>query len=112
MQRLVRTNGDIREALVATCNDPVQAEAQYGPIEEWLVGEVTDMHELFEGMDEFNKDISRWNVGNVTNMRRMFFEASSFNQPLGGWNVDNVTNMGGMFLGASRFNQPLCGIYI
>ena len=87
--------------------DRSHALARYGHISIWDVSQVTDMSELFKGIDDFNDDISNWNVGNVTNMEEMFSGASAFNQPIGQWNVSKVTTMVAMFWDASAFNQPL-----
>ena len=77
--------------------------AEYGEISDWLVYEVTDMSNAFEGRTTFNEDISEWNVGAVTDMSSMF-EGSAFNSPIGMWNVDKVRDMSSMFKGSS-FNQ-------
>ena len=53
---------------------------------------ITDMADLFRGMNKFNGDISNWNVSNVTNMSFMFFACESFNQDISNWNVSNVKN--------------------
>lgn len=76
--------------------------ADYGEISDWLVYEVTNMSNAFEGKT-FNEDISEWNVGAVTDMSSMF-ERSTFNSPIGKWNVDKVRDMSSMFKGSS-FNQ-------
>jgi surface protein len=55
--------------------------SKYGwPIGSWCVEKVTNMSNLFEGLDKFNEDISGWEVGQVTNVREMFYNAISFNQ--------------------------------
>ena len=77
--------------------------AEYGEISDWLVYEVTDMSNAFEGRTTFNEDISSWNVGAVTDMSSMF-EGSAFNSPIDKWNVDKVRDMSSMFKGSS-FNQ-------
>ena len=76
----------------------------YGLIENWDVGNVTNMSGMFFEKSNFNGNISSWNVGNVTNMNNMFSEATNFNQDLNEWNVGNVTDMNAMFYGASNFN--------
>ena len=80
----------------------------YGTINEWDVGKVTDMSHLFGGLERFDENISNWNVSNVTRMDGMFSGANSFNQPLNDWNVSQVRNMCYMFEGQIKsFNQPL-----
>ncbi len=77
------------------------------PISGWDVSKVTNMHNLFNGMTEFNESLDNWNVKKVTNMSSMFFGCNFFNQPLNNWDVTNVINMSSMFSGCSSFNQPL-----
>ena len=73
----------------------------------WDVGNVTDMRDMFASATSFNQDIGRWEVGNVTNMDRMFSGADVFNQDIGNWNVGSVTDMIGMFSHASAFDQNI-----
>ena len=91
----------------------------YGYINNWDVGNVTNMNNMFNGSDfsgnisnwdvgnvkemvgmfansDFNGNISNWNVGNVINMSIMF-NSSKFNNDINNWNVGNVTNMSSMF---------------
>ena len=51
--------------------DPAAAEAKYGHIKRWDVGEVESFYELFEDMKDFNEDLSLWNVGNAKTFDRM-----------------------------------------
>ena len=80
--------------------------AKYGPIANWDVSAITDMSELFYGLQFFNADISNWDTSRVTNMNAMFYSAGAFNQPLA-FGTSKVKNMGDMFYSASAFNQPL-----
>ena len=61
----------------------------------WEVGNVTDMSEMFSSMEAlaFNQPIGNWDVSNVTDMSAMFSNAKAFNQPIGDWDVSNVTLM-------------------
>ena len=43
--------------------------AQYGPIEEWDVSDVTSMKYVFYEFGSFNADLSKWETGKVTNMQ-------------------------------------------
>jgi surface protein len=63
---------------------------------------------MFRGAHAFNQPLEQWNVGNVTNMDNMFCCARAFNQPLEQWNVSNVANMQSMFSGSgmSSGNKP------
>ena len=40
---------------------------------------VTDMSDLFSGLDPYNIDISNWDVSNVTSMDSMFMNCRNFN---------------------------------
>ena len=42
--------------------------ATYGPIEDWDVSEVTNMHYVFYDFGSFNADLSNWNTGAVASM--------------------------------------------
>lgn len=75
-------------------------------IEQWDVSRVTDMSNLFSGLQYFDWPLNDWNVSNVTNMNSMFKGCSSFNSPLNKWDVSSVTDMGGMFRSCYIFDQP------
>ena len=73
---------------------------------------VTDMSQLFGGLDPHNIDIhnidiSEWDVSNVTNMRNMFHDCHNFNSDLSGWDVSSVTRMDYMFVNCYNFNSDL-----
>lgn len=46
---------------------------------------MTNMHQMFQGAEIFNQDISGWNVANVSDFRAMFRDALQFNQNLARW---------------------------
>ena len=84
----------------------------YGwPMNSWCVGSVTNMYQLFLGMDTFNEDISAWDVSNVVNMMSMFRFASSFNGDLSSWITSSLQGMNSMFDGATAFESDLSGKY-
>ncbi|MCC5907904.1 MAG: BspA family leucine-rich repeat surface protein [Balneolaceae bacterium] len=68
---------------------------------------IEDMSNLFQGITNFDEDISSWDVSSVTNMSGMFFFAESFNQDIGDWDVSSVTNLSRMFDSAENFNQDI-----
>lgn len=39
-------------------NSRIECERRYGPIRDWNVTSVTDMHNLFSDYENFNEDIS------------------------------------------------------
>ena len=67
-----RSDADIQEAVNKWCDDPVEAEVEYGHISKWNTSLVTNMKKLFEFKSDFNDDISKWDVSNVTSMSYMF----------------------------------------
>jgi hypothetical protein len=66
---------------------------------------VSDMKELFPFATPVGK-IENWDVGNVKNMNNMFYRNKLFNQPIGIWDVSKVVEMNGMFQ-SSLFNQDI-----
>ena len=79
----------------------------YDGIEIWDTSHVTNMSHMFDGVKNFNQDISKWNVSNVKDMSYMFYGAESFNQPIGDWDVSHVKKMSCMFEYADSFNQDI-----
>ena len=86
-------------------NNPIPVTNIYGLIENWDVGNVTNMNAVFLNASDFNGNISNWDVGNVTNMNNMFYNATSFNQDISNWDVGNVTNMNNMFRNVTYFTD-------
>ncbi|MHC5089063.1 MAG: BspA family leucine-rich repeat surface protein, partial [Planctomycetota bacterium] len=70
--------------------NPIPVANNYGLIENWNVGNITDMESIFQGKTTFNGNISNWDVGNVTDMSGMFYDATSFNGNISNWDVGNV----------------------
>lgn len=68
---------------------------------------ITDMSDMFSGLEEFNRDISSWDTSNVTIMTSMFQDAFAFNQSIGAWDTSNVTDMSVAFAGARAFDQNI-----
>ncbi|KAL7554934.1 hypothetical protein ACHAWF_018496 [Thalassiosira exigua] len=105
-------NTELKAAVDACYGDTkVEAEcnavtAEYGPIGEWKVGEVTDMRYLFANKQDFNVDISLGDTSSTTVMLGMFLN-SSFNQPLNSWNTSSVISLRDMFVDNTVFNQDL-----
>src|SRR5690625_190728 len=73
----------------------------------WDVGNVTNMSHLFEFATLFNQPIGDRHVCNVTNLSDMFAGATSFNQPIGNWDISNINILNQTFAGAASFNQNL-----
>merc|ERR1712032_22692 len=115
LEKDIRTDKDIYEAVDDWREDPVAAERRYGHISDWDVSRVTRMTRLFYVDDEsnegdennFDEDLSRWQTGKVTNMNGMFAGASAFTSDLSQWQTSNVTDMSSMFEDASSFTSDL-----
>ena len=112
----------LKAAIDGYLGTPQEKEAvlkAYYNIQNWDVGDITDMANAFENgragttgfgvLDSttFNEDIGGWNTINVTNMSSMFKGAEAFNRNISSWDVGNVQEMESMFDGASSFNQDL-----
>ena len=85
----------------------IEERGNEGDFNDIDTSKITDMADLFRGMNKFNGDISNWNVSNVTRMSFIFDGCESFNQPLNNWDMSNVTKMSYMFNSCKSFNQPL-----
>lgn len=77
-----------------------------GDITGWDVSNVLVMNGLFANSN-FNQNISKWNVSNVHDMENMFYKNKEFNQPIGCWNVKSLHIAHNMFLKADKFNQKI-----
>ena len=103
-------NDNINEAVQGWFGGSIQREivrAQFGNISDWDVSSVTDMSQLFNGLEfDFSDDIRNWDVSSVTDMSQMF-ESSDFNQDIGSWDTRNVLYMEKMFYYADQFNQNI-----
>jgi len=65
-------------------------------VNQWNVGNVTTMQDMFYNDTYFNWNISNWNTGKVTTMQQMFYgaAATNMNQNLGNWNVTSISGAG------------------
>jgi len=66
------TKASLQTAVQAFNANPTAATATYGAIADWDVSAITDMSSLFNGLTNFNADISGWDTSGVTDMRSMF----------------------------------------
>ena len=73
------------------------------------VSNITDMSDLFWGLNPHNIDISQWDVSNVENMNSMFWSCKNFNSDLSAWDVSHVKNMGCIFFYCEKFNSDISG---
>jgi surface protein len=104
------------------------SEAEYGPIEDWNIRDVTTFANLFsksttkkEGKweyecisEDFNADISKWDTRKVTSFIRAFLGCTNFNQNLALWNTALVTTMNSAFRGHEKMcggTKPPCSIF-
>ena len=77
LNHVFTTKAELTTAVQAFDANPAVAIATYGPIAEWDVSAITDMSELFEGLENFDADISSWATSSVTSMNQMFSVRSS-----------------------------------
>ena len=80
------------EELKKILNQLIEERGNEGDFNDIDTSEITDMSNLFDGIDKFNGDISKWDVSNVTDMSSMFWVCNSFNQDISNWDVSNVKN--------------------
>ena len=76
-------------------------------VSQWDVSSVIDMDYMFSGSTNFNCDLSQWNVSKVETMQGMFYSCDNFNCDLSQWNVSKVINMRHMFGECQKFNSDL-----
>ena len=76
-------------------------------ISEWDVSNVVTFERMFYGCRIFNQDISKWDTSSAENMCYMFRDCKKFNQDLNDWDVSNVKTMEFMFRSCEKFNKSL-----
>ncbi|CAD7946901.1 unnamed protein product, partial [Amoebophrya sp. A120] len=89
-----------------------EAEAKYGPVEQWDVGLLGWSLPGFCGKYEMpwkqkylpSFRISHWRTRGIKSMRHLFSYCKGFNQPLH-WDTSTVRDMTGMFSHCSDFND-------
>ena len=96
-----------KEELQDLLKQLIEERGNEGDFNDIDTSKITDMADLFRGMNKFNGDISNWDVSNVTRMSFIFDGCESFNQPLNNWDMSNVTKMSYMFNSCKSFNQDI-----
>jgi len=72
--------------------------------------EVTNMQQMFAGVNNKELDLTNFNTEKATNMSEMFYECSSLIKLyLSSFNTSNVTDMTSMFFGCSALNTIIYG---
>ena len=106
---VISGNDEFQEAMTLYRNSPNLFEEKYGPIGDLDTSKVTDMSHAFDGMEEFDEDISGWDMSNVVNTKAMFSGCRNFTGKNIGekWNVSNVCSMFAMFCGCTQFNEDI-----
>ena len=101
---------ETKEELKDIIKQRIESEGKEVDLNDIDTSKITDMSDLFRGLDlnfDFNGDISNWDVSNVISMEAMFYGCKLFNQDISNWDVSNVTNMSWMFAGCQSFNQDI-----
>ena len=86
-----------------------EVRKRHGHIRDWIVGSVTDMHDLFKNQKWMEDDISAWNVSSLKNASHMFHGARHFNADIKGWDTRSLQNASHMFHDANGFNADIKG---
>ncbi len=99
---------------------------EYGPVDEWDVGDVEELSDIFgcrylpakrgRHRNQFVRDwsskwlpsftVTNWRTKGVRSMKKAFDFCGTFNQPLN-WDTSTVEDMSLMFREAADFNQAL-----
>jgi len=106
------TRDELKQAVNEYCNNPEAWKTSwkvntYGPIEDWNVSQITDMHRLISEMSCGSPNLSNWDVSKVTNFNLMFFHNHKFNGDISGWNTSSATTMRNMFYYTRYFDGDL-----
>ena len=94
-----------KEELKDILKELIKERGNEGDFNDIDTSKITDMSELFDGIEEFNGNISNWDVSNCEFMN-MMFKKSVFNQDISKWDVSRVKNFRGIFYDAD-FNQNI-----
>lgn len=74
----------------------------------WDVSNVTDFHNCFEDLEQFDCDLSYWDVSNCNDFKSMFKSCKSFKgNGLEKWDMSSATNIGWMFVNCKKLNIDL-----
>ena len=91
-----------KEELKDILKELIKERGNEGDFNDIDTSKITDMSELFDGIEEFNGNISNWDVSSVTDMYDMFNGCELFNQDISNWNVSKVKYNYNMF-----YNCPI-----
>ena len=99
-----------KEQLQSIIEDELERQGPDANLNHIGTSEITDMSYLFVNNNTIrNIKIDEWDVGNVTNMKGVFFGCRKFNCDLSRWNVSNVKFTSDMFNGCRNFKSDLSG---
>jgi surface protein len=78
-----------------------------GVLNNWKLGELTNLRRLFSGRTDFNEDLNKWDVSKVTDMTLIFGWCTNFNGDISNWDVSEVTTTSHAFYLAENFNGDI-----
>lgn len=118
----ISSKAELRAALSLWMTNTAAASQVYGNIHTWDVRDVTDMSNLFQGLDgaatfgmtqsgpnDWFDNIGAWDVSRVRTMEGMFIGCLSFFVDLRMWDTSSVTTMRHMFSETPYYNWDLRG---
>ncbi len=97
------TKGELREVI----KRELEIQGKVADLNHIDVSKITDMTQLFSGLDIHNIKIDKWDVSNVRKMSLMFAKCRNFNADLSKWNVSKVEYLVFTFNNCDNFNSDL-----
>ena len=69
----------------------------------WDVGAMVTGNSMFNGLSDFNVDLSNWNLSSAEDLNYMFAGCTSLNQDFSSWNLSGV-EIAGLFYGCTSMS--------
>lgn len=105
--KLLRPRPKTRDELIGLILWELERQGMDADLNFIDTSEITNMKQLFGGLNVGKIKIEWWDVSNVKDMSHMFYNCTNFNCDLSRWNVYNVKNMNFMFTHCHKLNCNL-----